>query len=165
MPVDITFLRTDDIPVLCAEGAIDMGVTGGDLVAEAGAEVVERLGTGRRRMPAGGVRARESASVPIGARFERLSHRHQFSERHATVFSSSTGLRRIWSRSPARVEMMIALGVADAIVDLVETGSTLAANRLADSRRNWHVSDLLIQNSARGMPNWPIASCGGWKAW
>ena len=34
MPVDITFLRTEDIPVLCAEGAIDMGITGGDLVAE-----------------------------------------------------------------------------------------------------------------------------------
>jgi len=28
MPIDITFLRTNDIPVLCAEGAIDMGVTG-----------------------------------------------------------------------------------------------------------------------------------------
>jgi cytochrome P450 len=32
MPVEITFLRTDDIPVLCAEGAIDMGITGGDLL-------------------------------------------------------------------------------------------------------------------------------------
>jgi len=32
MPIDITFLRTDDIPVLCAEGAIDMGITGSDLV-------------------------------------------------------------------------------------------------------------------------------------
>ena len=29
MPVDITFLRADDIPVLCAEGAIDLGVAGG----------------------------------------------------------------------------------------------------------------------------------------
>ena len=35
MPIDVTFLRTDDIPVLCAEGAIDLGITGGDLVAEA----------------------------------------------------------------------------------------------------------------------------------
>jgi glycosyltransferase involved in cell wall biosynthesis len=33
MPVEVTFLRTDDIPVLCAEGAIDLGVTGADLVA------------------------------------------------------------------------------------------------------------------------------------
>ena len=27
LPIDVTFLRTDDIPVLCAEGAIDMGIT------------------------------------------------------------------------------------------------------------------------------------------
>src|SRR5207302_4211244 len=46
MPVDITFLRTDDIPVLCAEGAIDMGITGSDLVAEAGVDVLMRLALG-----------------------------------------------------------------------------------------------------------------------
>src|SRR5262245_12569412 len=43
VPIDVTFLRTEDIPVLCAEGAIDMGVTGSDLVAESGAEVITRL--------------------------------------------------------------------------------------------------------------------------
>jgi ATP phosphoribosyltransferase len=46
MPVDITFLRADDIPVLCAEGAIDMGITGSDLVGETGADVVTRLALG-----------------------------------------------------------------------------------------------------------------------
>ena len=49
MPVEITFLRTDDIPTLCAEGAIDLGITGSDLVQEANAEVQVRmkLGVGR----------------------------------------------------------------------------------------------------------------------
>ena len=46
LPVDITFLRADDIPVLCAEGAIDMGITGGDLVEEAGVDLTERLALG-----------------------------------------------------------------------------------------------------------------------
>ena len=32
MPVDVTFLRADDIPVLCAENAIDLGITGSDLL-------------------------------------------------------------------------------------------------------------------------------------
>src|SRR5688572_12717647 len=52
MPIDITFLRTDDIPVLCAEGAIDMGITGSDLLAESGAEVLMRLelGIGRCKL-------------------------------------------------------------------------------------------------------------------
>src|SRR5436190_19712295 len=46
MPIEVTFLRTDDIPVLCAEGAIDMGVTGGDLIAETGVNLVQRLSLG-----------------------------------------------------------------------------------------------------------------------
>ena len=46
MPIDITFLRTDDIPVLCAEGAIDMGITGSDLMTECGADVETRLDLG-----------------------------------------------------------------------------------------------------------------------
>ena len=46
VPVDVTFLRTEDIPVLCAEGAIDMGITGGDLLAESGVELVNRLELG-----------------------------------------------------------------------------------------------------------------------
>ncbi len=52
MSVDVTFLRTDDVPVLCAEGAIDMGITGSDLVAESGADVNTRmgLGTGKCRL-------------------------------------------------------------------------------------------------------------------
>ena len=48
LPVDLIFLRTDDIPTLCAEGAIDMGITGSDLLEESGgsAEVRMRLGVG-----------------------------------------------------------------------------------------------------------------------
>src|SRR6476646_7159087 len=46
MPIEVTFLRTDDIPVLCAEGAIGFGITGGDLVAESGGDLVSRLSLG-----------------------------------------------------------------------------------------------------------------------
>src|SRR6187402_516331 len=46
MPIEITFLRTDDIPVLCAEGAIDMGITGGDLIDESGVDLTTRLALG-----------------------------------------------------------------------------------------------------------------------
>ena len=52
LPIDITFLRTDDIPVLCQEGAIDMGITGSDIVLESQAELTARLklGTGHCRL-------------------------------------------------------------------------------------------------------------------
>ena len=46
MPVEVIFLRTDDIPTLVAEGAIDLGITGADLVAESCASVVHRLDLG-----------------------------------------------------------------------------------------------------------------------
>ena len=48
VPVDVTFLRTDDIPVLCAEGAIDMGITGSDLVAENLVDVQTRLDSNQK---------------------------------------------------------------------------------------------------------------------
>src|SRR5262245_38240905 len=51
LPIEITFLRTDDIPVLCSEGAIDLGITGSDLVAESGEDVKTRMALG-----VGGVR-------------------------------------------------------------------------------------------------------------
>ncbi len=128
LPVDVTFLRTEDIPVLCAEGAIDMGITGGDLIAESGANLVHRLelGVGECRLavcvpedhpatsPAALNGARVATSFPHVT--EQFLAEHN-AKAHLVTLSGS-------------VEIMIALGVADAIVDLVETGSTLAANRL-----------------------------------
>ena len=46
VPVEIVFLRTDDIPILTAEGAIDLGITGADLVAEGRVDLIERLSLG-----------------------------------------------------------------------------------------------------------------------
>ncbi|GIW97780.1 MAG: ATP phosphoribosyltransferase [Pirellulaceae bacterium] len=128
LPIDIVFLRTDDIPTLCAEGAIDLGITGSDLVEESGRQVDTRmkLGVGKCRL---------SLCVPIDSPIQSPD---QLSGcRVATSFPNVT--RRYLETNGAQVhlvslsgsvEIMIALGVADAIVDLVETGSTLAANRL-----------------------------------
>ena len=85
MPIDITFLRTDDIPILCAEGAIDLGITGADLVAESGAELNERLnlGVGNCRLAVcvpteGGIDSPEKA--------RRQTDRFKFPQRHPDVF-------------------------------------------------------------------------------
>jgi ATP phosphoribosyltransferase len=128
IPVDVTFLRTDDIPILCAEGAIDMGITGADLVEESGVELVERLqlGMGNCRLAIcvpddRAVRTtKDLAGKRIATSFPRVTQ--QYLGRHNT----SAHIVRL----TGSVEVMIALGVADAVVDLVETGSTLAANRL-----------------------------------
>lgn len=128
LPVDIIFLRTDDIPTLCAEGAIDLGITGSDLVEEAGADVQVRmaLGVGRCRL---------SICVPIQSDIHAPADLK--GKRIATSFPNATARFLEQHNAPVHlvklngsVEIMISLGVADAVVDLVETGSTLAANNL-----------------------------------
>jgi ATP phosphoribosyltransferase len=148
LPVEVTFLRTDDIPVLCAEGAIDMGVTGADLIAESGVEVLERLelGIGSCRL-AVCVPEHSSISKPaelngsrIATSFPRVTEeylREHGAQAHLVTLSGS-------------VEIMIALGVAEAIVDLVETGSTLAANQLRILDEIGKYETVLIQNPQRG---------------
>ncbi len=144
VPVDVTFLRTDDIPVLCAEGAIDLGITGMDLVAESKVDVSERLklGIGRCRLafcvpessPVGSVselvRPRIATTFPCVT--QSYLKNHGVDDAHFVQLSGS-------------VEIMIALGVAEAIVDLVETGSTLAANGLRVLDNIGHYETSLIQ--------------------
>src|SRR4051812_46381377 len=146
MPIDITFLRTDDIPVLCAEGAIDMGISGSDLVEEANVDVTTRLklGVGKCKL---------ALCVPQDSKIKSPSELHGV--RVATSFPHVT---KTWLAAHhadvhlvqlgGSVEIMVTLGVADAIVDLVETGSTLAANnlRILDIIGNYET--VLIQNKA-----------------
>jgi ATP phosphoribosyltransferase len=153
MPIDITFLRTDDIPVLCAEGAIDLGITGGDLVAESGAHLVTRL-----RLGVGNCRL--AVCVPDSGDVQQPSDLD--GKRVATSFPHVTseylakhGAKAHTVQLTGSVEVMIALGVADAIVDLVETGSTLAANRLQILDEIGSYETVLVQNPKT--PHGPLA--------
>jgi ATP phosphoribosyltransferase len=125
------FVNARDIPEFVADGAADVGVTGGDLVAESGRPVVTLLdlGFGRCRLA---VAAREDSGwrriddVPAGARV-------------ASVFPNLTrsyfdGIGRDITLVPISGAAEIAphLGVADLIVDLVSTGSTLKVNGLVE---------------------------------
>jgi ATP phosphoribosyltransferase len=144
MPVEVTFLRTDDIPVLAAEGAIDLGITGADLVAESGAALVHRLdlGIGSCRLAlcvavdAPVSDARQLAGKRIATSFPRIT-REWLAER---------GVEAHFVELSGSVEIMIQLEVADAIVDLVETGSTLAANRLRVLDEIGRYETVLVQN-------------------
>jgi ATP phosphoribosyltransferase len=146
MPIEITFLRTDDIPVLCAEGAIDMGITGGDLIDETGVDLTTRLALGmgnwrlaicvledsKIKQPA------DLANCRIATSFPRVTQKYLDKHRVTAHIVQLTG----------SVEVMITLGIADAIVDLVETGSTLAANRLTVLDELGRYESVLVQNPA-----------------
>jgi len=144
VPVEIVFLRTDDIPILTAEGAIDLGITGADLVAEGGVDLIERLslGVGSCRL---------ALCVPDNA--EIVSPKDLHGRRVATSFPKITrdwlaqhGVEVHLVELSGSVEIMVSLDVADAVVDLVETGSTLAANRLRVLEEIGCYETVLVQN-------------------
>lgn len=132
-PVDLLLVRTDDIPEYVQDGVVDLGVTGANLVVETEADVVEvlELGFGRCSL---------AVAVPDGAGLARVEDLAGL--RVATTYPVST--RRLLAERGVEVELVTIsgsveaaprLGLADAIVDLVSTGSTLRANglrRLAD---------------------------------
>jgi ATP phosphoribosyltransferase len=125
------FVRAADIPEFVADGAADVGVTGADLVAESGRDVqtLLDLGFGRCRLvvavpESSAVRA--AADVADGTRvatpFPRLTAR----------FFREAGVRVEVAPVSGAAEIAPHLGVADVIVDLVSTGSTLRVNGLRE---------------------------------
>ena len=125
------FVRAQDIPEFVADGAADVGVTGFDLVCESErpVRVVADLAFGFCRLA---VAAREESGIrqvrdlPAGTRvattFPRIAARF-FSEQHCDV--------EIVPISGA-AEIAPHIGIADVIVDLVSTGSTLRVNGLRE---------------------------------
>jgi ATP phosphoribosyltransferase len=125
------FVRALDIPEFVADGAADAGITGLDLVRESTRAVESRLdlGFGRCRLV---VAAREDSAVrsieeiPDGARVATV-----FPHLTAQYFAAAQRPVRLVSVSGA-VEIAPHLGIADIIVDLTSTGSTLRVNGLRE---------------------------------
>jgi ATP phosphoribosyltransferase len=139
------FVRAADIPEFVADGAADFGITGRDLVEESGRPVEVVLDLGFARCHLAVAATDESAirgveDVPAGARV-------------ATVFPQLTaryfaGLGRDVTVVPISGAAEIAphLGVADIIVDLVSTGSTLKVNGLREVATVLESTALLVAN-------------------
>jgi ATP phosphoribosyltransferase len=119
--VEFFFLRPDDIPMYVGKGIIDAGVTGIDFEAEAGTlcEKLLDLGFGA---------SKHCAAVPNDSIFHTLDDLRN--QRIATSFPEI--VRHFFGDSAPElitltgaVEISVNLGVADAVVDVVETGTTL----------------------------------------
>jgi ATP phosphoribosyltransferase len=125
------FVRAADIPEFVADGAAEVGVTGADLVAESGRDVrtLLDLGFGRCRLAIAVPEAspiQEVEDVPSGSRVAT-----SFPRVTATFFRSA-GIDVEVARVSGAAEIAPHLGVADVIVDLVSTGSTLRVNGLRE---------------------------------
>jgi ATP phosphoribosyltransferase len=127
-PLDILFVRTNDVVEFVADGVAEVGVTGGDILAESGVElpVLRELGYGRCRLTAAvaGDAPYESIADLAGVRVA-TSHPNV-----TRAFFASQGIAVDVVPLSGAVEVAPRLGLADAIVDLVSTGSTLQMNGL-----------------------------------
>lgn len=127
-PVDLLLVRAHDVPEYVQDRVVDVGITGANLVAEAQAQVetLAELGFARCSL---------QAAVPQGAPQGSLEDLDGL--RVATAYPVSTraalgelGVDAELVPVSGSVEAAPRLGLADAIVDLVSTGSTASANGL-----------------------------------
>jgi ATP phosphoribosyltransferase len=137
------FVNARDVPEFVADGAADLGITGGDIVAESGRAVrtLLDLGFGRCRLAVAtrdDSEIRSIGDVPRGCRvasvFPNLTRRY-FGEQ---------GLEITLVPISGAAEIAPHLGVADVIVDLVSTGSTLKVNGLVEIATVLESTALLI---------------------
>ncbi|MGZ8782853.1 MAG: ATP phosphoribosyltransferase [Gaiellaceae bacterium] len=127
-PVDLLLVRAHDVPEYVQDGVVDLGITGANLVAEAEADVVTLAELGFARCTL-------EAAVPDDAPQSDIAGLAGL--RIATAYPTSTraclAARGVVAELVAvsgSVEAAPRLGLADAIVDLVSTGSTASANGL-----------------------------------
>jgi ATP phosphoribosyltransferase len=139
----IIFTNTADIPVLVAEGVVDLGITGSDQVLEKGVEVEEhrRLGFGHCRLSVAVHKdapyraSSDLAGKVVGAKFVRLARDHferqGMSDVHVIEIQGA-------------VEVMVLLGLVDGIVEIVETGNSLVENDLVELEKVLDAEAVLI---------------------
>jgi ATP phosphoribosyltransferase len=144
--LDILFVRTNDVIEFVGDGVADLGITGVDLLSETGAELpqVRSLGYGRCRL---------AAAVPNDTPYRavedlaglRVATAHPNTARR---FFENRGIPVEIIPISGAVEVAPRLGLAEGIVDLVSTGSTLAMNGLRQVGDVLESEAILVANPA-----------------
>lgn len=141
-PIEALYLRDDDIPQVVADGTATLGIVGLNEVEEQGADVrvAARLGFGACRL---------CLAVPKGKEYDGVQW---FNGR--CIATSYPGILRRYLESrgvdarikviTGSVEITPAIGVADAIFDIVSSGSTLVANGLREVETVFESEAVLI---------------------
>jgi ATP phosphoribosyltransferase len=143
-PVDLLLVRPHDIPEYVQDGVVHAGITGANLVVEAQADVVALAELGFARCTL-------EAAVPNGAPQQALTDLTGL--RVATAYPVTTRLALAERGVEAELvpisgsaEAAPRLGLSDAVVDLVSTGSTASVNGLRRIGRLLSSEEVLIAN-------------------
>ena len=128
LDVELLFVRTEDVCEMVEDGVATLGVTGLDLLVESGADlaVLAHLGYGRCRLAAAVPNTSDIAVIESFAGLRVATSHPHTTER----FFSEKGIDITTVPLRGSVEVAPKLDVADAIVDLVSSGSTMLINGL-----------------------------------
>jgi ATP phosphoribosyltransferase len=144
----LVLVRAADVPTYVQYGAADLGVAGRDLLAEHGGQGLYQpldLGIARCRMVVAVPEGFDyAAAVKQGARIRVATKYIRTAREHFAAKGVHVDLIKLYGS----MELAPLVGLADAIVDLVDTGNTLKANRLRVVEEIMPVSSRLIVNPA-----------------
>lgn len=143
-PLEVLFLRDDDIPEYVEQGVADIGIVGENVLVESGAKVklIEKLGYGKCRL---------SIAVPKDVKYSGIKDLK--GKRIATTYSRV--LQKYLAKNKVKaeiheisgsVEIATGIGLAEAICDIVSSGSTLFTNGLKEVETVMKSEAVLIGN-------------------
>ena len=129
-PIEMYFLRDDDIPEYVADGVADIGIVGENVLVEhpKPVETVEKLGFGRCRL---------AIAVPKNFEYKQLSDLsgRRIATSYPNILAEFFAERSVEAdihEISGSVEIAPSIGLADAVCDLVSSGSTLFSNGLTE---------------------------------
>jgi ATP phosphoribosyltransferase len=144
----LLIVRASDVPTYVQHGAADLGIAGKDVMLEHGGDGLYQpvdLNIGRCRMcVAAPVGFDYETAVRRGARLRVATKYVNVASRHFARKGVHTDLIKLYGS----MELAPLVGLADAIVDVVSTGSTLKANNLVAVEEIMPISARLIVNQA-----------------
>lgn len=143
-PLEVFFLRDDDIPQYVEDGVADIGIVGENVVFEKNrqVEITEKLGFGKCRLSIAVPRTQEYDNIKCleGKRIA-TSYPHMVSS-----FLEKNNVTAEIHEISGSVEIAPGIGLADVIADLVSSGSTLFMNGLKEVETILNSQAVLIKN-------------------
>ena len=141
-PLEILFLRDDDIPGYVADGVADIGIVGENVLVETANQdlTVEKLGFSKCRL---------SIAVPKSVEYnsiQDLQHKNLATSypKLLQAYLDEHGVQANIHTISGSVEIAPSIGLADAICDIVSSGSTLISNGLREVERVFKSEAVLI---------------------
>ena len=141
--VKVIILRASDVPVFVQHGAADFGIAGKDVLIEHGADGVFELldlGISQCKMMVASQKDKDlnKSTLKVATKYVKSAKEYFYKQGKQVEVIKLYGA----------MELAPIVGLADCIVDLVDTGNTLKANNLVPLDLIYEVSSRLIVNSA-----------------